>query len=47
MADKAGKRKAKPKRETSSVLGNLPATRPQRLGRPRSDAPAPEEADAA
>src|SRR5262249_22122518 len=39
MADKAGKRKAKAKREKASVLGNLPATRPQRLGRPRTDAP--------
>jgi hypothetical protein len=39
MADKAGKRKAKAKREKASVLGNLPATRPQRLGRPRADAP--------
>ena len=41
MADKAGKRKAKAKREKSSVLGNLPATRPQRLGRPRTDTPEP------
>jgi hypothetical protein len=39
MADKVGKRKAKAKRGKSSVLENLPATRPQRLGRPRADAP--------
>jgi hypothetical protein len=44
MADTGGKRQAKAKRETASVLGNLPATRPPRLGRPRAgaaDAPAP------
>src|ERR671933_356226 len=39
MADKGGERKAKAKRENASVLGNLPATRPQRLGRPRDGAP--------
>jgi len=37
MADKVTKRKPKAKREKASVLGNLPATRPQRLGRPRTD----------
>jgi hypothetical protein len=35
MADKPAKRKAKPKREPSGVLGTLPATRPERIGRPR------------
>jgi hypothetical protein len=38
MAEKAPKRKAKPKREPQSVLGTLPASRPQRLGRPRQRA---------
>ena len=53
MAEKAPKRKAKPKREPQSVLGTLPASRPERLGRPRqradsSRAPeaAPDAADA-
>jgi hypothetical protein len=36
MAEKAPKRKAKPKREPQSVLGTLPASRPERLGRPRA-----------
>ena len=35
MADKGSKTKARPKREAQSVLGSLPATRPERLGRPR------------
>jgi hypothetical protein len=35
MADKGSKTKARPKREQQSVLGSLPATRPERLGRPR------------
>jgi hypothetical protein len=35
MAEKAPKRRAKPKREAQSVLGTLPASRPERLGRPR------------
>jgi hypothetical protein len=38
MPDKAPKRKAKPKREPQSVLGTLPASRPERLGRPRQRA---------
>ena len=38
MAEKAPKRKAKPKREPQSVLGTLPASRPERLGRPRQRA---------
>jgi hypothetical protein len=40
MAEKPPKRKAKPKREPQSVLGTLPASRPQRLGRPRREAAA-------
>src|SRR4051794_15309112 len=44
MADKGTKRKPKAKREKASVLGNLPATRPQRLGRPRTDTPEVSEA---
>ena len=43
MAEKATKGKPKAKREKPSVLGNLPATRPQRLGRPRTDTPAVSE----
>jgi hypothetical protein len=35
MADKGTKTKAKAKRKPESVLGSLPATRPERLGRPR------------
>jgi hypothetical protein len=35
MAEKAAKRKAKPKRSGQSVLGTLPASRPERIGRPR------------
>jgi hypothetical protein len=35
MADKGSKTKARPKREQQSVLGSLPSTRPERLGRPR------------
>ena len=35
MAEKAPKRKAKPKRDPQGVLGTLPASRPERLGRPR------------
>lgn len=44
MADKPTKRGPRAKRETPSVLGNLPATRPQRLGRPRTDTAAVSEA---
>jgi hypothetical protein len=40
MAEKAPKRKAKSKREPQSVLGTLPASRPERLGRPRQRAEA-------
>jgi hypothetical protein len=50
MADKGTKTKAKAKREPESVLGSLPATRPERLGRPRrgaAKAPAPKTAKAA
>jgi hypothetical protein len=46
MAEKVTKRKPKEKREKPSVLGNLPATRPQRLGRPRTDTPAVSEESA-
>jgi hypothetical protein len=50
MADKAGKQKGKAKREPPSVLGTLPATRPERIGRPRSGdaetAPKPRRAAA-
>jgi hypothetical protein len=35
MADEPPKRKAKPEREPTGVLGTLPATRPERIGRPR------------
>jgi hypothetical protein len=35
MAETPPKRKAKPKRAEQSVLGTLPASRPDRLGRPR------------
>jgi hypothetical protein len=35
MADKVAKQKSKAKREQPSVLGTLPATRPERIGRPR------------
>jgi hypothetical protein len=35
MADKGSKTKARPKGAQQSVLGSLPATRPERLGRPR------------
>jgi hypothetical protein len=38
MADKGTKTRAKAKREPESVLGSLPATRPERLGRPRRGA---------
>jgi hypothetical protein len=37
MSEKAPKRKAKPKRGQESVLGTLPASRPERLGRPRAN----------
>jgi hypothetical protein len=40
MAEKLSKQKAKSKREPESVLGSLPATRPERLGRPRAGATA-------
>jgi hypothetical protein len=35
MANKAVKPKGKAKREPPSVLGTLPASRPERIGRPR------------
>jgi hypothetical protein len=35
MADTPPKREAKPKREPAGVLGTLPASRPERIGRPR------------
>src|SRR4051812_29920549 len=41
MADKPAKRKAKPKQEPPSVLGTLPASRPERIGRPRRAAAEP------
>jgi hypothetical protein len=44
MADKAAKRKSKARREKPSVLGTLPATRPERLGRPRSGSAKPAAA---
>jgi hypothetical protein len=36
MAEKASKPKGKAKREPPSVLGTLPASRPERIGRPRA-----------
>jgi len=39
MAEKAAKPKGKAKREPSSVLGTLPASRPERIGRPRAVKP--------
>jgi hypothetical protein len=39
MADKAVKPKAKAKRGSTGVLGTLPASRPERIGRPRGGAP--------
>jgi len=39
MADKPAKQKGKAKREQPSVLGTLPATRPERIGRPRDGGP--------
>jgi hypothetical protein len=41
MADKASKPKARAKREAPSVLGTLPASRPERIGKPRAK-PAPK-----
>jgi hypothetical protein len=35
MADRAPKRKTNAKREPAGVLGTLPASRPERIGRPR------------
>ena len=40
MAETPPKRKAKPKRGEQSVLGTLPASRPERIGRPRREGPA-------
>ena len=37
MAETPPKRKAKPKRAEQSVLGTLPASRPERIGRPRRE----------
>jgi hypothetical protein len=39
MADQPAKRKAGAKRPPAGVLGTLPASRPERLGRPRGEAP--------
>jgi hypothetical protein len=39
MAEKAAKPKGKAKREPSGVLGTLPASRPERIGRPRAVKP--------
>jgi hypothetical protein len=39
MAEKAAKPKGKAKREPSGVLGTLPASRPERIGRPRGSKP--------
>ena len=44
MPDKVTKRGPQAKREKPSVLASLPATRPQRLGRPRTDTPEVSEA---
>jgi hypothetical protein len=41
MADRAPKRKTNVKRDPSGVLGTLPATRPERIGRPRRGAAEP------
>jgi hypothetical protein len=41
MADRAPKRKTNVKRDPSGVLGTLPATRPERIGRPRRGAAKP------
>jgi hypothetical protein len=41
MADKAPKRKTNAKREPAGVLGTLPASRPERIGRPRRGAAEP------
>jgi hypothetical protein len=38
MADKPPKRKANAKRAPDGVLGTLPASRPERIGRPRAAA---------
>jgi hypothetical protein len=38
MADKAPKRKTNAKRPAPGVLGTLPASRPERIGRPRAAA---------
>jgi hypothetical protein len=38
MADKAPKRKTNAKRAPQGVLGTLPASRPERIGRPRAAA---------
>jgi hypothetical protein len=38
MAETPPKRRAKPKRAEQSVLGTLPASRPERIGRPRRGA---------
>jgi hypothetical protein len=40
MAETPPKRKANPKRDQQSVLGTLPASRPERIGRPRREAAA-------
>jgi hypothetical protein len=37
MADRPAKRKTNAKRAPEGVLGTLPASRPERIGRPRSD----------
>ena len=43
MADRAPKRKTNAKRDPAGVLGTLPASRPERIGRPRGKA-APKRA---
>jgi hypothetical protein len=46
MAEKASKPKAKAKRESPSVLGTLPASRPERIGKPRAKPAAKRRAKA-
>ncbi len=41
MAEKPAKPKAKARREPAGVLGTLPAKRPERLGRPRTEGAKP------
>jgi hypothetical protein len=46
MAEPPPKRKAKPKRNEQSVLGTLPASRPERIGKPRAANAKPRAANA-